>query len=181
MVVHPFSPTYQTPPSILFQFLFNLYYLPPPLFTLFKIWIMNQFNMDTESVNFTTNKLEMGRISHYATYGTLKFHQKEVLKSGKCYFICCESGCKARLIAQYASKEASTSDELPMLTRYYVSMILRYSILVHSLCHKWFFFQYSFMPYFKYILKRFFLSVWDHYPSVKRNEVLCILNIILSD
>ena len=92
--------------------------------------------MDTESVIFTTNKLETGRISHYATYGTLKFRQKEVLRSGKCYFICCESGCKARLIAQYASKEASTSDELPMLTRYYVSMILRYSILVHSLCHK---------------------------------------------
>ena len=39
---------------------------------------MNQFNMDTESVIFTTNKLETGRISHYATYGTLKFRRKEV-------------------------------------------------------------------------------------------------------
>ena len=73
--------------------------------------------MDTEKVIFTTNTNDSGRVAHYAEYGTLMFRRCEILKSGRSAFLCVEQGCTARLYAKYSSKQASYTEELPILAR----------------------------------------------------------------
>ena len=73
--------------------------------------------MESDQVIFKVRKLETGRISHTAEYGSLYFKRKEVLKSGKSYFICCHPQCTARLHAFYQDYDASKTEVLPILTR----------------------------------------------------------------
>ena len=71
-----------------------------------------------ERVVFHTEATKTGRNIHYASHGTLFYNRQDVLKSGRSYFVCSENECNARLYAQYTSKEASYTEELPRLSRY---------------------------------------------------------------
>ena len=59
-------------------------------------------NVSSGNVVFSTSKLSTGRISHHASHGALFYNRRNVLK---------------RIYAQYTSKDASTSEELPILIR----------------------------------------------------------------
>ena len=73
--------------------------------------------MESDTVIFKVKTLETGRISHTAEYGSLFFKRKEVLKSGKAYFICAHHQCTARLHAFYQDYDASKTEVLPILTK----------------------------------------------------------------
>ena len=74
-------------------------------------------NVSSGNVVFSTSKLSTGRISHHASHGALFYNHRNVLKSGRTYYECSETNCRARIYAQYTSKDASTSEELPKLIR----------------------------------------------------------------
>ena len=71
-----------------------------------------------ESVVFHTEATLTGRNIHSASHSTLFYNRRDVLKSGRSYFVCSENECNARLYAQYTSKEASYTEELPRLSSY---------------------------------------------------------------
>ena len=71
-----------------------------------------------ESVVFHTEATLTGRNIHSASHSTLFYNRRDVLKSGRSYFVCSENECNARLYAQYTSKEASYTEELPKLSSY---------------------------------------------------------------
>ena len=74
-------------------------------------------NVSSGNVVFSTSKLSTGSISHHASHGALFYNHRNVLKSGRTYFECSETNCRARIYAQYPSKDTSTSEELPKLIR----------------------------------------------------------------
>ena len=74
-------------------------------------------NVSSGNVVFSTSKLSTGCISHHASHGALFYNCQNVLKSGRTYYECSETNCRARIYAQYTSKDTSTSEELPKLIR----------------------------------------------------------------
>ena len=76
-----------------------------------------EISTQRESVVFHTETTSTGRKIHYASHGTLFYNRRDVLKSGRSYFVCSEKECTARLYAQYSSKDASYTEELPILSR----------------------------------------------------------------
>ena len=74
-------------------------------------------NVSSGNVVFSTSKLSTGSISHHASHGALFYNCQNVLKSGRTYYECSVTNCRARIYAQYTSKDTSTSGELPKLIR----------------------------------------------------------------
>ena len=68
-------------------------------------------------IDFKVFKKKTGKVSHQYTINDQPFLRHKVQKSGKSYFKCSESGCKATLHVRYTSFEAAQTEEEPIIER----------------------------------------------------------------
>ena len=75
-------------------------------------------NIEFDVIDFKVFKKKTGKVSHQYTINDQPFLRHKVQKSGKAYFKCTESGCKATLHVRYTSFEAAQTEEEPIIERW---------------------------------------------------------------